>query len=140
MGKVRMMESSRIPGVYAVESDYEYTYCDDCGSFSIETVVFPSSSARKAVSIVGVLLVVSSIGWFLLAVEARTYWLSGCIAGAAGALALLASRPKATLRCRKCGAQDITNFNFRHYKECDESVVDVPINMILRRHLQTRVY
>jgi hypothetical protein len=140
MGKVLMMESPHIPGVYAVETDVDYTYCDKCGSFSIEAKQHLQSKAKSVIANVGFWIFVISIVWFFVSLILKpslTFW---SLIGIIGVIAVLFGTPKTFLKCRKCGNEHITDSNVLHYQARDDSVVDAPDNEIIKHYYGSSVY
>lgn len=142
MGKVIMVEpGGRIPGVYAIENNVEYTYCDRCGSFSIEIrSSHPQSKLESFLVKLGLWLIVASIIWFFAALAFKPSWIPGCFIGLVGIAAHVLGTPHTFLKCRKCGNEHISDANALQYKADDNSVLDVPDSEIIKRHINTTVY
>ena len=140
MGKVHMIESPLIPGVYAVETDVEYFYCDKCGSFDLESKDTPLAKPRVIIGTAGLAICVLSAVWFLIALVVRQSWFVSCIGGLLGMIAAFIGIPKTYVRCRKCGNREISDGNGRYFCEGDESVLDVPSERIIKRYHRSRIY
>ena len=107
MGKVTLTEpGSPIPGVYSVENVFEYTFCDKCGSFSIEQKTRPLSPILKSIRVIILILAVTAtIGAAII----TKVWTVSCIIGVIGLLIFMLISPKSYLQCRKCGNETITD-------------------------------
>ena len=140
MGKVLMMESPRIPGVYAVETDVDYTYCDKCGSFGVEVKQYPQAKLKALLATVGVWVFIASFLSFFLSLAVRFNWALSCLVGIVGVIAVAIGSPKTFRRCKKCGNEQITESNVLNYPEGDTNVVDVPDSEIIKHYHGSRVY
>jgi len=139
MAKVRRTVSSHIPGVYAVETDCEYVYCDRCGSFSVESCGRAQSRTRRALSAAGGLIIVGSIAWLIAGLALALAWPVGCLTGLVGAMLALSGAPAGYLRCRKCGSEVFSDTNSLNLSEDDRGPVDVPDDLVIKRCFETRV-
>lgn len=140
MGKVRMIESPHIPGVYAVETDVDFVYCDVCGSFDLETRIGTVSAARFAMRIVGGGIIILSLFRFLTVTGNGQELAVACVGAISGAIALLVSMPPGHLHCRRCGNERITDNNVLHYAENNDSVLDIPPDFIVKHYHGSRVF
>jgi ribosomal protein L37E len=140
MGKITRTEpGERIPGVYGVENDVEYVYCDKCGSFSIEMKRRPRSSAHSLFAALGILISVSAAILILVGAILTHTWLLACLLIVPGFLALAAASPRSLLKCRRCGNESISDANVLHYPLDDRTIFDVPDSLIMARVVETRV-
>lgn len=131
MGTVRMTEHHRVTGIYEpFESIYEYTYCDRCGSFNVG---YPSKPFDKALAVTVAVSYVAAIGVVLAANNCK----ASCLIGLIGLIAFLVIALRSHLRCMKCGNEQITSDNVLGYSKDDKSVIDVPIDSIIKHHVKT---
>lgn len=138
MGKVRMTEFSRILGLYEpVENIYEYTYCDKCGSFDLESYTYPYT-VRLIVIRVAIVVV---IGIFVIAAGILAHsWIASCVVGVIGWMAFIvvAPGPGGFLRCRKCGNKDITDTNVLNLED-DMRILDIPETSAIKRFIVSQI-
>jgi hypothetical protein len=136
MGKVRIAKHTSVPDTQeSYDFVYEYTYCDQCGSFNIGLSSALPSSIEKALSII---ILVSFGAAAAIAFIATSVWLLGCLIGLVGLLAFIAFNFfTSRFRCAKCGNQRISSRNVLNYVENAESVIDVPESQLLKKHIGT---
>jgi hypothetical protein len=138
MGKVRMSGDNqvRIPGIYEPIVDiFEYTYCDKCGSFSIEQRKRPYFKGLIAVRVIAIIFVVSLVVSVRIVMD---NWFNSCLTGLIGLIGwiiLIGIAPLGYLKCRKCGNEHITEANVLHYSFNDSSVLDVPDNLAMKQFI-----
>ena len=141
MGKVIIIEpGEHIPGVYAIEIDVEYTYCDTCGSFSIEMKYHLRTPLETFASRIWIWISLFAIGWLVIAVLLTKSWFISCLVGIVGLILGLIGSPKSYLKCRKCGNEQITNENTRHFRGDDRSIIDVSDDLVIKRPLGATIY
>jgi len=114
---------------------YEYTYCDQCGSFDIGgSSILP----RKVDMIIGFIILAGFLAAIVITVKSGSVWYLGCLGGLVELIAYFGFKIYSTrLKCNKCGNKRITSGNVRGYRENDASVIDVPENRVLRKHIET---
>jgi hypothetical protein len=137
VGKVRMTEYWCVPDIQeSFATVYEYTYCDECGSFDIEYASrIPDTVSKALVLIIG--------GSYLGAIGAVFLFNADCIVGLLigliGLIAFVLIGVTSRLKCRKCGNEHITSDNVLGYPENDSSVIDVPGDKIWLRAVRRKI-
>jgi hypothetical protein len=138
MGKIRMKES---PHIGSPRVDVDYTYCDKCGSFSVEKKKYPQSDFKKFMGYVGALLACGVVISFLLSLLWKPTLTGASVCGFIGVISIvfvgISLSTKSYLRCRKCGNKHITDDNVLGYKENDKTVIDVPGKFIIKLYVET---
>ena len=141
MGTVGFSKYTRIAGCYEpYESLYTYFYCDKCGSFSLEsqTRIFTNKQNRNLRTMAKGLIIVETPLLAVLAWILAHNWLLCSVIFVVGLILFIILGPENVretfLKCRKCGNEHITNSNVLHYKDNDESVIDVPKELMIIRY------
>jgi hypothetical protein len=134
MGKVRIAKHTCVPDIQeSYDFIYEYTYCDQCGSFDIGLSSTLPLGVDRALSIITLVVFVAATA---LVVISTSIWYLGCLVGLVGPLAFVVFKFfTSRLKCSKCGNECITSGNVLNYN--DESVIDVPENRVLKKHIGT---
>lgn len=141
MGKVIITKGGDpIPGVYAVENDIEYTYCDTCGSFSIDVAPHPRTRVEILAAKLWLWVTLLALGWLMIAILLAKDWSLACLFGFAGIAIGCVGVQKTYLRCRTCGNTHITDTNVRNYPGDDSTIIDVSEDLVLKRFIGGRVY
>ena len=140
MGIVRMTTYSDDPDIQATFAYvYDYTYCDQCGSFNIGCLSTIPKAVVRAIWIIVLVYFVIITGAIIYI---TSYWYLGCLIGPISLIAFAFIVIKGNLiptklKCRKCGNEQITSENTLNYPENDKSVIDVPDHLTLKKHIQT---
>jgi hypothetical protein len=137
VGKVRMTEHWCVPEIQeSFATVYEYTYCDECGSFDIEY-------ASRIPEAVGKALVLIIAGSYLGAIGAVCLFNADCIVGLLigliGLTAFVLIGTTSRLKCRKCRSEHITSDNVLGYRENENNVIDVPGDEIWLRAVRRQI-
>jgi hypothetical protein len=136
MAKVRMIQTYSVQDIQeSFDYVYEYTYCDECGSFDIET----SSSLPEAVSTTLVVItMISFLAAIVVVASFTAIWYYGCLLGLLGVLSFIIVGATGRYQCRKCGNRRISPYNTLQYRENDKSVLDVPESSIKKERVDVR--
>ncbi|MFN8597760.1 MAG: hypothetical protein U0559_16450 [Anaerolineae bacterium] len=130
-----MTEHSCVPDIQeSFDYIYDYTYCDNCGSFNIgSSTTLPRVAER--------LLILVMLASLPVAIVVGLYFnrqlYIGCSIMLVGLSAFTWLWETSHLKCNKCGNQHITASNVLNYAKDDQSVVDVPLNSVLKDHIET---
>ena len=131
MGKVRMTEYDSIPEFQETnEILYDYTYCDNCGSFNIVHL------SRLPLVIDKGLIVFVLASYIAVFVLLFFNWHLSCLVSILGVSALIVTVSTAYRECAKCGNKHITSNNVLHYSQNDRSVIDVPESSIIKKQIK----
>ena len=116
---------------------YEYTYCDQCGSFDLG---FASKLPRLADWLITLaILAAFTVAGVILAVLA-SQWYLGLPIGLFGLITLLFYKGKTTqLICHKCRNDRFSPVNVLHFTPNDFSVFDVPESKISKKHIESKI-
>lgn len=136
MAKVRV--TKRMDEPYIQESwdfVYEYTYCDQCGSFDLGVSSILPVKIDRAI-VIAILVSFLTIG--AIAVVETSFWLLGLLIGFVGLVVLVLYKLKTSrLTCNKCRNVSFSPKNILNYTPNDESIIDVPEREILKKHIDT---
>jgi hypothetical protein len=113
---------------------YEYTYCDQCGSFDV------GLSSKLPANFDGIMVYIT-FGSIALGIGILIFfsaqWRFGCLAGLFGLGAFVLSVFTSFLKCNKCGNRQFTSGNVLNYAEGDYSVLDVLEESAMKKHVET---
>jgi predicted nucleic-acid-binding Zn-ribbon protein len=144
VGTVSFSTYTRIAGCYEpYESVYAYFYCDKCGSFSLETQTrLNANKQNKNIQIMAkVLIIVETPLLAVLAWILAHNWILCSVIFVVGLILFIIFGPEYVqekfLKCKKCGNEHITNSNVLHYAANDESVLDVPKELIVIKYIHS---
>jgi hypothetical protein len=114
---------------------YEYTYCDQCGSFDLGvSLILPVKIDRAIV----IAILVSFLAMGAMVVFETSIWSLGLLIGCFSLVVLVLYKLKTSrLTCNKCGNVSFSPKNVLNYTPNDESVIDVPERAILKKHIDT---
>lgn len=138
MAKVLMTQST--DDAYLQQSwqfVYEYTYCDQCGSFDLGFVTKLPRLADWLITI-AFLFVFTVASVFLAVLTAK--WILGLPIALFGLITLLFYRVKTTqFVCHKCGITRFLPENVLNYTPNDFSVIDVPETKVFKKHIESKI-
>lgn len=132
MAKVRMVEpvSNPMPDFQeSYEVLYEYSYCDRCGSFDMQSGSLLPGPVHKILVFMVVIAVPAAI------VGALAGWMVSVAILLAGLAAFALLVVSGYIQCGKCRNRRFSDRNVRGYAENDRSVIDVPDSAVLKKRI-----
>jgi hypothetical protein len=137
MGQVFFSTYYRITGIYEpVENVHAYVYCDECGSFALDYHIHPYTTKQKAIRN-GAIIASPCLAIFAWLIAHN--WIICCVLAVFAGITFLGTTHGKYLKCKKCGNEHITDANVLHYSDNDESVFDVPNELIIKRFIHSIV-
>jgi len=136
MARVRMTKCTCEPSIQqSWDFVYEYTYCDQCGSFDLGV---SSTLPMNIDRVIIIAILVSFAATSAVVAIATSIWLLGLLIGFVGLIFLAFYKLKTSqLICNKCRNVSFSPGNVLNYTPNDESVIDVPERKILKKHIET---
>lgn len=138
MAKVLMTQST--DDAYLQQSwqfVYEYTYCDQCGSFNLGFVTKLPRLADWLITIAS-LIGFTGAGVFLAVLTAK--WIVGLPIALFGLLTMLFYKGKTTqFLCHKCGNARFSPENVFKFTPNDFTVFDVPESKVFKKHIESKI-
>lgn len=112
---------------------FEYSYCDKCGSFDLET----NSKLADVIDKVLTLVLLGSVPIAIIIIIIDfSLWHVSCLLGIVGLCTFILIGITSYTECKKCGNTKMSTRNVLGYAENDRSVLDVPVNQVTKHQIE----